>query len=350
MNKRPADAPHLDVVGSKKIRADNVVSSGEGLEVALKNVKKHHLKGPIVLLAGHEGEILTGKFHPSGSVLASAGADRSILFWTTRGDCDNYNTLKAAHSNTILDLAYSCDGDRLFSCAADKMVIMWDGSTGTRLKKLRNHQSYVNAVATASSDPNLMVSVADDCYVNVWDIRKRRCAMSFKDRYQLTAVSFNKTGDQVFVGGIENTVNVWDLRKEELQDKMQGHLDTITGLKLSPDGSRLLSNSMDNTLKCWNVESNAPENKLDKTFLGHQHNFEKNLLRCSWSPNGNMVAAGSADRSIYVWSYNSCDILYKLPRHRGSVNEVEFSPTEPLILSCSSDKQIYLGEIDYSLK
>ncbi len=33
-----------------------------------------------------------------------------------------------------------------------------------------------------------------------------------------------------------------------------------------------------------------------KEFLGHQHNFEKNLLHCAWSPDGAMVAAGSADR------------------------------------------------------
>lgn len=344
MNKRPAENIDSVIVDPKKIRSD-----GEGLEVALKP-KRHSLKNPIVLLAGHEGEILTGKFHPSGTVVASAGADRSILLWTTRGDCDNYSTLKAAHSNTILDLTHSCDGESLFSCGADKMVIMWDSSTGSRLKKLRNHQSYVNAIAAAPKDSNLLVSVADDCYLNVWDLRKRRCALSFKDKYPLTSVSFNMSSDQVFVGGIENSINVWDLRSSSLDYKMHGHQDTVTGLSLSPDGFHLLSNSMDNTLKSWDIRSNAPGNRLENTFLGHQHNFEKNLLRCSWSPNGHMVAAGSADRSIYVWSYNTSDIIYKLPRHRGSVNEVVFSPTEPLILSCSSDKQVYLGEIDYSLR
>ena len=31
------------------------------------------------------------------------------------------------------------------------------------------------------------------------------------------------------------------------------------------------------------------------------HNFEKNLLRCAWSPDGSKVAAGSADKMVYIW-------------------------------------------------
>ena len=40
---------------------------------------------------------------------------------------------------------------------------------------------------------------------------------------------------------------VWDLRKNAVVYKMRGHTDTITGMELSPDGSYLLSNGMDNS-------------------------------------------------------------------------------------------------------
>lgn len=355
MNKRPAAPEETSVVSDKRPRTSYstgrevaIIDNTKGKDVALKQ-KKHFLKGPIMLLTGHDGEILVSKFHPSGTAIASAGSDRSIFLWSTRGDCENYAILKAVHSNSILDLQYSMDGRRLFSCSADKTVIIWDSTTGCRLKKLRNHHTFVNAISTAPSDPNLLVSVGDDCYINVWDLRKRRCAMSFKDNYQLTAVTFDKSSNQVIVGGIENSINVWDLKRNGLHYNMIGHQDTITGLSVSPDGYHLLSNSMDNTLKSWDIRPFASVNRLEKTFLGHQHNFEQNLLRCSWCPNGNMVAAGSSDRNVLIWSYNSCEILYKLPGHRGSVNDVQFSPKEPLVLSCSSDKQLYLGEINYDL-
>lgn len=81
-------------------------------------------------------------------------------------------------------------------------------------------------------------------------------------------------------------------------------------------------------------------------ILGHQHNFEKNLLRCAWSPDGSKISGGSADRFVYIWDTTSRRIIYKLPGHNGSVNDVKFHPNEPIVVSCASDKTIYLGEID----
>ena len=69
------------------------------------------------------------------------------------------------------------------------------------------------------------------------------------------------------------------------------------------------------------------------------------MLKCSWSATASQVAAGSADNFVYVWDAETERIKYKLPGHKGSVNEVDFHPTQPIISSCSNDKQIYLGEI-----
>jgi Prp8 binding protein len=38
--------------------------------------------------------------------------------------------------------------------------------------------------------------------------------------------------------------------------------------------------------------------------------------------------------------------VYKLPGHTASVNTVDFHPLEPIIGSASSDKKVFLGEID----
>jgi Prp8 binding protein len=47
----------------------------------------------------------------------------------------------------------------------------------------------------------------------------------------------------------------------------------------------------------------------------------------------------------YVWDFETSQVLYHLPGHKGSVNEVAFHPKEPIVGTCSSDKSIYLGEL-----
>lgn len=124
-----------------------------------------------------------------------------------------------------------------------------------------------------------------------------------------------------------------------------GHTDTITGLELSPDGTSLLSNSMDNTLGVWDIKPFAVSgDRLIRKLTGAAHGFEKNLLRACWSPDGDFVAAGSGDRSVVVWYRDR--IVYKLPGHKGCVNQVSWHPKEPVIASCSNDKTIFLGELD----
>ena len=83
----------------------------------------------------------------------------------------------------------------------------------------------------------------------------------------------------MITGGLDNTVKVWDTRKMAVLYEMNGHADTVTGLKLSPDGTHVLSNGMDNTVRMWDVRPYAKQ-RLAKTFVGAQHGFEKNLIKC----------------------------------------------------------------------
>jgi Prp8 binding protein len=52
------------------------------------------------------------------------------------------------------------------------------------------------------------------------------------------AVELAVDATKVYAGGIDNSIQVWDLAKggEEPVDVYDGHADSITGLRLSPDG------------------------------------------------------------------------------------------------------------------
>merc|ERR1719414_469783 len=257
-----------------------------------------------MLLSGHSGEVYCAKFHPQGNLLASAGFERQVFLWNVYGDCDNINVM-TGHTGAIVQLTFNQSGDTLYTASVDKTVGMFDSMTGQRLKRMKGHTSFVNSVDCARNDKPLVVSGGDDCQIKVWDTRKNA-----------------------------------------MVTEIQGHTDTVTGMKLSPDGAYVLTNAMDNTARIWDVRPFCTGERCVKVFTGHSHNFEKNLLHCAWSPDGAMVAAGSSDRNVYVWDATTRKILYKLPGHMGSVNDVDFHSLEPIVMSVGSDKQIYLGEFE----
>jgi Prp8 binding protein len=139
-------------------------------------------------------------------------------------------------------------------------------------------------------------------------------------------VALSEAGNEFYSGGIDNDIKVWDLRKKAVAYSLVGHTDTITSLSVSPDSQSLLSNSMDSTVRTWDIRPFAPPDRQIRTFNGAPHGMDKNLIRASWDPKGEKIAAGSADRSVVIWDNASGKLLYKLPGHKGTVNDVRFSP------------------------
>ncbi|OZJ03584.1 hypothetical protein BZG36_03029 [Bifiguratus adelaidae] len=303
------------------------------------------LQAPIMLLQGHEGEVFSTKFDPSGQHIASASFDRTILLWNTYGECENYGLIKG-HTGAVMEVHWSRDAERLYSCSTDTTVGIWDVSTGQRIKKCKGHSSFVNSCSPSKRGGEIIASGSDDGCVKLWDAREKYETDSLESRWQVTSVCFSEAGDLVFAGGLDNTISVWDLRKKQVAYTLKGHHDTITGLALSPDGSYLLSNSMDNTVKMWDVKPFAPADRCVKTFEGAPHGFEKTLIRPCWNPSGTQIASGSADRTLVIWDVDSRQIKYKLPGHKGCVNAVDWHPKEPIVVSGSTDRTLFLGEVN----
>lgn len=343
--RKASDDSALVAVSNKKQKNEVATTNRNKSVLQAAPARTSNLFAPIMLLEGHEGEIFTTEFHPEGQYLASSGFDRKIFLWSVYGECENLSVM-SGHTGAVMELHFTPDGAHIFTASTDHTLGLWDIVTGERVRKFKGHTTFVNTVQGARRGPQIMVSGGDDSTIRLWDNRKKQCTSTINSSYQVTAVTFNDTAEQIFSGGIDNDIKVWDMRTGTISYLLKGHTDTVTGLELSADGSYLLSNAMDNTLRIWDVRPYAPAERCIKVFTGHQHNFEKNLLRCAWSPDGGKVAAGSADKYLYIWDTTSRRILYKLPGHNGSVNDVDFHPNEPIVVSGASDKQLYLGEID----
>lgn len=315
-------------------------------------------------LSGHSGEIFTAKFDPTGNLIASGSMDRSIsmffprdeglfviskltgsVLWRTYGDCENYGLL-TGHRGAILDLQWSRDSEILFSASADMHLASWDLTSGQRIRRYVGHEEIINTLDISKRGEETLISGSDDGTIGIWDPRTKNAVDYIETQFPITAVAVSEAGNEIFSGGIDNDIKVWDIRKKGVVYSMLGHQDTITTLRVSPDSQSLLSYSMDSTVRTWDVRPFAPAERAIRTFDGAPIGIEKNLIKGSWDVDGKKVAVGAGDGTVVIWSSDNGKLLYKLPGHKGTVNVAEFSPSgDPVILSASSDRTMLLGEL-----
>ncbi|KAL8637424.1 MAG: hypothetical protein Q9228_005301 [Teloschistes exilis] len=261
---------------------------------------------------------------------------RNPVLWRTYGQCDNFGIL-TGHRGAVLDLQWSRDSRILFSASADTTVASWDLETGLRIRRHEGHEEVINCLDVSRRGEEILVSGSDDGYICIWDPRQKRSIDDVDTGFPITSVIIAEAGHELYTGGIDNDIKVWDLRKQSVVYTMAGHADTVTSLQQSPDTQTLLSYSHDGTARTWDIRPFAPADRQIKAYTGAPPGLEKNLVRASWNSKGDRIAAGSGDGTAVVWDAPSGKLLYKLPGHRGTVNDVRFAPgDEPISKSLNS--------------
>ena len=319
------------------------------------------LPSPTLSLTGHHAAVLCCKFSPSGTHLATAGLDKTILLWSltpsstptpTPSPTPPTNIGVLTSPSPLLDLAYLSPDLLLSSSTTD--AALHDLPTLTRLKRLRHHRTVVNALAPLT--PSAFLTAGDDGAVLLYDRRwMRRPSASVSTPYPVLAVAASEALQQVWYAGIDPVIHCLDLRRlssaaappSPLYD-LPFHTSHVTGLSVSPDATLLLSHSADASLHCHSITPFIPHGatRLMQRYLGAVHDAgERALLRCAWSPDGVWVTGGNAAREVLVWEATSGEVRWRLPGHKGCVNEVQFHPTEPIIASAGNDKKVFLGEL-----
>ena len=106
----------------------------------------------------------------------------------------------------------------------------------------------------------------------------------------------------------------------------------------SPDGNTLATGSDDATIYLWDVNTGT----LKNTLTGHT-SWVKHI---SFSPNGRMIASGGGDNTIRLWDVNTGTLKNTLTGHTHPVESVSFSPDGRTIASGGRDNTIRLWNVN----
>lgn len=118
---------------------------------------------------------------------------------------------------------------------------------------------------------------------------------------------------------------------------MTEHKEAVRSVAISPDSQILASGSNDKTIKIWNLVSG----KLLRTLEGHLGS----VTSVAMSADGQTLASGSGDKTIKIWNLSNGELLHTLSGHIGWVHSLAISPNGYILASGSSDRTIKLWNV-----
>ncbi len=192
------DSRSLAVGGGEPSRAGNVkifaVDSGEVLRDF----------GDI-----HSDTVLALDFTPDGNLLATASADRTIqLLDVVTGE--TRRTLEG-HTHHVLAIDWHNDGQTLASASADQTVKLWNTATGEATRSITGFPKELTALAFVPAANQIVIACASG-QVRLSDTTNGNAVRNYDAGGDfLYTVSLNHDATRILAGGQSGTVRVWNL-------------------------------------------------------------------------------------------------------------------------------------------
>jgi serine/threonine protein kinase/WD40 repeat protein len=187
-------------------------------------------------------------FSPDGQSLAAVGpassAHNELHVWDIASSRHRF-TIKGPFGWHYVQLAFSPDGSRITCAGGDPRVGLWDAATGKELAMYRGHAANVCAVAFSRDGRRLLSADATES-LKIWDAHPHADALQVKPGGMswYTAVSSNAQRIATFVPFPKAVVKVWDRNGKQLLSLNRSTARQHEGgfnrmLTFSPKGDRL---------------------------------------------------------------------------------------------------------------
>ncbi|KAN0032715.1 hypothetical protein ACTFIV_006635 [Dictyostelium citrinum] len=240
---------------------------------------------------------------------------------------------KKSYQGKILSMALSFDGKYLVTGGEEKLIKVWDTETMEVVETFKGHKDVISALSFRKGTYTLY-SGSNDRTVKIWDLSQ----MAFVDtRYghqsPITAMD-SLSRERCISVSTDKTVRVWKI-PEESQLIFRGHTHSVDCCVLVAE-DKFLTGSQEGSIALWNV------NKKNATFI--KNNAHPGTDSFSWIssvsaiPNSDMVASGSCDGSIRLWSIMGGDKLKEINQIPaiGFVNDLKFAHDCSFLLAAIS--------------
>jgi WD40 repeat protein len=278
---------------------------------------------------------------------------------------ENVETL-IDHESFITTIAFSSDGNDLFSGAHEAILKKWKkgyANTWKYVETIKNKNKFLRFKSLTLSRDGKVAFGLNDGTIQIWDRARPNIKWEKLTHsnyiYTVCSVKFSWDCTYLASASTDNTIKIWqqDNNKQWICiQTLEGHQDAVNSVAFSPDGNYLASGSggaQDGTIKIWQLAENRnwrfkqnltiPATSLKSIEVAH----DSMISAIVFSPDGKYLVSASYDKSIKIWQQNvnsNWRWVQNLIGHTDSVNSLAFSPDSNYVASVSHDKTIKIWQ------
>lgn len=208
--------------------------------------------------------------------------------------------LAQSHPAGSLATAIAVSGDRVFCAEGARLAVRAGDGTLIRSVEIPGMER-IRSVAVAPSGRSLAVAggtIGRSGLVVLLDTGTLQVLTApeqplFKDAAD--AVAFANDGSLVVAGSSDKTALALDSSNLNIRTRFVGHTGAVLGVAVH--GNRVVTASLDRTLRIWNAETG----EVERTLTQHA-----GAVHCvAFEPGGGRIASGSEDRTLRLWDVMS---------------------------------------------
>ncbi|CCF59968.1 hypothetical protein KAFR_0I01880 [Kazachstania africana CBS 2517] len=286
----------------------------------------------IIDFKGHLDGVLSLQFNYK--YLFTGSYDSTVAIW------DLYNNILIRRLNGHTDgvKALYFDDKKLITGSLDKTIKIWNYVTGQCISTYRGH---TDSVMSVDAFKKIIVSGSADKTVKVWHIESRTCYTLKGHTEWVNCVKLHPKSFTCFSCSDDTTIRMWDIRTNTCIKVFKGHVgqvqkvipltiidieNLVSDISNDEDSdenneddelnqplddsipypTHLLSCSLDNTIKLWNVKTG----KCIRTQFGHVEGV--------WdiAADNFRIISGSHDGCLKVWDLQNGQCLHTFQGRR----------------------------------
>jgi len=155
--------------------------------------------------------------------------------------------------------------------------------------------------------------------------------VSFVGHHSTVSVAaWSPDGTRVVTASRDNTARIWDAATGLPVSPPLQHRDMVSAAAFGPDGTRVVTASLDKTARVWDVATGRPVTPP----LEHRDVVEA----AAFSPSGSRVVTASRDHTAQVWDASTGRRITPPFQHQDVVEAAAWSPDGTRVITASHDQ------------